>query len=247
MKRRLRAAEKNIFRNQKHVLIGNGLSLNPKILESLKNCITYACNEFWEGECHNSFFPTFYCLGDPAYADPNLYPGDLDYFYSGLINKYPYTTILASQGIAERIIQQTSGSTTQPNILWAPFSDSYSDDHQYSLRLHEALEPFQNVLIFMLQYACYFGAREIELHGFDFTSIFLHAFVDQNSAHFYDKGIECRNGLSLRKPKDIESLVLHFNRNLVLSCQLARMRNTLKECGASLVNLSDTSLLPPLS
>jgi len=247
MKRRLRAAEKNIFRNQKHVLIGNGASLNPKILESLKNCITYTCNGFWKGECHSSFFPTFYCLGDPAYSNSELYPGDLDKFYSGLINKYPFTTILTSQGIAERIIQQTSGSATKPNILWAPFSERFYDEHKYSLRLHEALEPFQNVLVLMLQYACYFGAREIELHGFDFTSIFLHAFVDENSSHFYDKGIEGHKGLSLRRPKDIESLVLCFNRNLILSCQLARMRNTLKECGASLVNLSDTSLLPPLS
>jgi hypothetical protein len=253
MIKRISSSHANAFTRRRHLIIGNGPSFNPDFLSSLASAstTTFVCNNFLRSAHHPSFVPTFYCLADPDYADADRFAdGDLKGFYKELFSKYPYTTILTSEGIANYISANFSKSSYGVNILWSPFCSGFKYPDQYAIRLDISLEPFLNVLLMMLQFSFYFGGKDIELHGFDFTSIFLYAFVDGRKAgHFYEANQYGTLGMhhGLQPAVSVESLLQSFRGNLGLSEQLYRIRQTAALLQIRIKNCSQSSLLPPLS
>ena len=137
MIRKILKAHANRFSDKRHFLIGNGPSFDPIRLQGFSgsDSVTFVCNGFVESAHHPGFLPTFYCLADPAYADSSAYPGDLNGFYQGLVSKYPYTTILCSEGIAKYIYANFRGREFPLNVLWAPFRSTFEHTDKYAVNL----------------------------------------------------------------------------------------------------------------
>lgn len=250
MIRRILRSHANRFSDKRHFLFGNGPSFDPIRLQGFpsSDSVTFVCNGFVEAAHCPGFLPTFYCLADPSYADSSSYPGDLRGFYNGLFSKYPYTTILTSEGIAKCIYDNFPGKEYRFNVLYSPYGPAFKYADKYAINLSNTLEPFLNVLLMMLQFSIYLGGKDIELHGFDFSSIFLYSFLGRGNQHFYDAGNTVSNTFKyLQAANSVESLLRSFHGNLGLAEQLYRARQTAVERGITIKNCSPSTLLPPLS
>lgn len=164
---------KGRLRNNDLHIIGSGPSISEDLLLSLKHKTTFVCNNFCQSGrivCP-SFSPKFICIGDPAYLEPSLadYGGDPSSFYARVFREYPGITILTSIDIGEFIYNKVKGlSDICGKIYTSPFAAHEPPcPAKYHFKLDQWLQPYQNILGMALQFAGYFGASNIYLHGFE--------------------------------------------------------------------------------
>lgn len=161
------------IKNKSCILIGQGPSLLSHLQAinqsvSLNGSIIFACNTYFYCKNGDLPIPNFYVLGDPVFQN-DKYISNLTEIFSSIVNRYPGINFLTSSNIAKHIYLKLLPSNSAPcRIIYAPFGD-HLIKNTYSFRLDINIEPYQNILLLMIQFAVYLGFADLHLYGFDLT------------------------------------------------------------------------------
>jgi hypothetical protein len=173
------------------IILGNGPSLRdsiPIVLEQAakEGCSIFACNAFYQIEFAKSIRPTFYVLGDPVFeSDEYIY--NLREIFREIVEAYPGVVFLTSQNIGLHLYNKlTPLEDHYCKIYYSAFS-WYMAPGKYSFRLDKCIEPYQNVLLLMLQYAIFLGFKKILLYGFDLSNS--HDYHKKSVQHAVNKDV----------------------------------------------------------
>lgn len=155
------------------IILGNGPSLLRFLPElhqrtSQQHIPMFACNTFYTLESAKSLRPSFYALGDPVF-ETDAYIENLAAIFSDIVDAYPGISFVTSERIASHLYSKLSPYDELICRIYASKFSGFSQHGQYSFHLDSHIEPYQNVLILMLQYAIFMGFKRILLYGFDLT------------------------------------------------------------------------------
>ena len=237
---------KNACEGQNIFLIGNGPSLSLHSLEQYSRAgQLFTCNGFASCKKITNISPLLYFLGDPIFRDEK--EARLSKFgpkiIEDLVNKYPYTTLFTSDGVADGLISWASRLFDENegtlHILESNFRGG-AIVGGFDLQLEKGIQDYQNILVLMLQVALYLKPKNIYLDGFDFSTILTYP-TKKMVAHFYDSD----KSISWRDQKDPRGASqLEFFRSCFFTLsQIESIREIATKLGINIINLSGASML----
>jgi hypothetical protein len=151
------ASFKNIHKNDRCFILGNGPSLNIADLDRLQDEITFACNKIYLAFTETAWRPTYYAVEDDLVILQN------------------HATINELSGFTKFFPERTKK-------LAPPFKNSlyfnlglqkrYSDTPNFSNNALSKLYHGATIVYTMIQLACFMGFKEIYLLGVDFNFSF---------------------------------------------------------------------------
>jgi hypothetical protein len=151
----------------------------------LSGCATvFACNAYSTYSFPGMPIPSYYVLGDPLFQSDD-YIDNLESFFCSIVRRFPGVTLATSQSISKHIYRKILGHPDiLCKILYAPFGP-HPLSGKYMFNLQHNIEPYQNVLVLMIQYAVFLGFRKIELFGFDLSMS--HSYQQKASDYFAEQ------------------------------------------------------------
>lgn len=160
--------------NLKCHILGNGKTLTDALLRSVSEHQVIVCNYFYTHPLSGLIHNPIYCIGDPLIGDDSDNQIRLLMDTNSLIH---HPVFVMPSEIAFKFKQSTSSGSLnlgqKVKILHSPFTDFNADRPTYDFRLDIGIQPYQNILAFMLQIAIYLGFRDIVLHGFGHGCFFI--------------------------------------------------------------------------
>lgn len=148
---------KDIHLNKRCFIIGNGPSLKPEDLELLKNEITFGANKIYNIFNETKWRPTYYLVQDPVTL--NNIKENIEYVKSSK------TFISFTAKIKSRFYN------TAKNIVYFYINSmNYPEkDPYFSKNVSKEISEGYTVTYSAIQFASYFGFKEIYLLGVDFN------------------------------------------------------------------------------
>jgi hypothetical protein len=186
-----RRLKENFSASKTCIILGNGPSLRRSIPIICDNASRgaipiFACNTFYEIDFAKSIRPTFYVFGDPVFESDD-YISNLKEIFDNIVDSYPGVVFLTSQKIGIHLYNKLIELNHRYfKIYYSPFS-GFITPGRYSFSLEKCIEPYQNVLLLMLQYAIFMGFKEILLYGFDLTNS--HDYHKKSEQHAVKKDV----------------------------------------------------------
>ncbi len=218
-----------------------------KWAEARRSRHTFLCNNFANCKSSHDLHPLLYFLGDPAYANMSTYQagGNSENLLEDIAAHFPYTTIFTSSAIAKAIDSYASASLSigkkDLRIMHSPFRGGNLLG-PFDYEICNGLEHFQNILVLMLQVAIFLGFTDINLYGFEFSSILTYP-LQTGWHHFYSRQNENQWGDC--KDSDITGVdQLEFFRSCFFTlAQLKNIRDHADSNGVKISNYTPGSLL----
>lgn len=180
------ASLKNLFKERRCFVIGNGPSISTQDLSLLKGEITIVCNNFFKHEIIKEWQPTIFCGGDPATTTSvssylsyyqnifeNLDPLFYIFHYSVLEELINSDKIKISNAQRDKILGFTN------TILLRQVSEYYQIDFT------KPIPSFWNTPMLSIMVAMYMGCNPIILIGCDHDYVYKFLRQDYRQVHFY--------------------------------------------------------------
>lgn len=167
---------KDIHKNCRCFIIGNGPSLRKHNLTFLKNEITFTVNAFWKHSIIKEWQPTYYCFADPIYFDRSDAMNDFFYKLSSNIKNSTFFIPHYSKIIIEKRELLPISKT-----FFIAFRNELSMTSPSEIDLTGYLPKVINVVQLAIIIALYMGCTPIYLIGVD------HDWLSHrsNDRHFY--------------------------------------------------------------
>lgn len=149
---------KNLHRNKRCFVIGNGPSLSVKDLDLIKDEITFSCNMIFDLLDKTSWKPYYYFCHDPGYVNK----------FDEKIKRLPAKQKIVGYyyGTARKVYYTYRNKIADHIYYINKINDRY-DNIQFSFDISKQVEACGSVSYAMLQFAVYMGFKEIYLIGFD--------------------------------------------------------------------------------
>ena len=186
----IRVLTRNRIQNSNKLchILGNGPSLKDslsaaKVSAERHEGIIMAANTYYLSDSEIFPAPHYYVFGDPVLQTDD-YIANLENIFLDVTARYPGVNILSSRLIANHISRKLNKYDRE--LIYRIFHTDFSDflvKGQYSFALEQSLEPYQNVLIMMMQFAIFLGHKKLCLHGFDLSMS--HNYQEKREDYFH--------------------------------------------------------------
>jgi hypothetical protein len=200
------------------ILLGNGPSLRSHI-DFINDClktghaIAFACNTYAMFNIPSIPVPSYYVLGDPLFQSDD-YIENLGDIFRSIAYRFPGITFLTSTLIAKHLYSKIAAySDICCKIVYAPFGP-HQVAGKYLFNLEQRIEPYQNILVLMIQYAVFLGFKKINLFGFDLSMS--HSYRPKASDYFGDQILT----YNWKKKPDEPSALLQKSNSMLVHRQI---------------------------
>jgi len=168
---------KNIHKNKRCFIIGNGPSLKKHNLSLLKNEITFVVNAFWKHPIIKEWQPTYYCIADPVFFDGS---GIMRNFFENLFLGVNNSKFFIPQ-YSRKLIKNNKLPFPKEKTNYIAFRDDLCRKTLTSIDITNYIPGVINVTELAMMIAIYMGCTPIYLIGFD------HDWLSHRSKdrHFY--------------------------------------------------------------
>lgn len=213
----IRVLTRNRIQNSNKIchILGNGPSLKDslnavKVSAERHEGIVMAANTYYLSDPEIFPAPHYYVFGDPVLQTDD-YIANLENIFLEVTTRFPGINILSSRLIANHISRKLNkyDSKLTYRILCTDFNDFFVKG-QYSFALEQSLEPYQNVLIMMMQFAIFLGHKKLCLHGFDLSMS--HNYQEKPEDYFHRQS---PYAWKLKPPKKMSHEIIN-SKNLII-------------------------------
>ncbi len=216
---------KNIHRDERCFIVGNGPSIKNQDLVKLKTETTFFVNMFYKHEHFADIQPTYYVIVDPKLQN-RVWPLSM---LDEIIKKCPQTTLFLNAKASQD--KEISAYTNKANIFWLYVNQMLHMGYPGPIDITQGIAA-GNVIKAALCAAIYMGFRDIYLLGIDLNGLFLD--LTNEKSHFYGHDI-CANDMSTTE-MNLWSTAQGFRGWRALAVLL-------KKTGCNVVNLTSGGLL----
>lgn len=175
---------KELYKNEKCFILGNGPSLKDEKLDLIKNKEIFAVNYFIKNVFFPNIYPTFYCLIDAVWLK-RKYRDD----FINILNKVKKSTILTRYQ-AKKIIDNNK---MENKVYYTYYNKILTNKSANYINLSRNIPIPYNSIIYCLFWALYLGFSEIYLLGCDFNSFcskkLVHSYSDESKDNHVSLGL----------------------------------------------------------
>ena len=170
---------KNLHRNERCFIVGNGPSIKKQDLLKLKGETTFFVNMFYKHEHFADIQPTYYVIVDPKLQD-RIWPLSM---LDEIIEKSPKTTLFLNAKTSQD--KEIFDYTNKADIYWLYINQMSHMGYRGLFDITQGLAT-ANVAKACLSAAVYMGFKDIYLLGIDCNGLFLD--LVNRASHFYEEG-----------------------------------------------------------
>lgn len=167
---------KDMHKNRRCFIIGNGPSLRKQNLSFLNNEITFASSAFWKHPIIKEWQPTYYCIIDPLFFDGSDVMNDFFYKLTSKINN----SLFFIPQYSKKIVEEKKLLPINKTFFIA-FRNDLDMVVPSMIDLTSYLPKIKSVVQLAIIIALYMGCTPIYLIGFDHDWL-SHRGMDR---HFY--------------------------------------------------------------